>query len=73
MLFCSSPIWYIQQKATLKTVEPNQAKQPKLTGPKHADMPEIDDYERPELEKFEKPEFEKSKKVRKFRDLLLIC
>lgn len=54
----------LQQKATLKTLEPNQAKQTKLAGPKHADMPEIDDYERPELEKYEKPEFEKSKKVR---------
>lgn len=46
-------------------MEHKEAKHGKLSGPKHADMPEIDDYERPELEKFEKPEFGKSDKSKK--------
>lgn len=52
----------------MKTSEPDKPKHAKLTlGPKHEELPEIDDYERPQLEKFEKPDFEKSerRKVRK--------
>lgn len=56
-----------QQKATLKLVEPKEAKHAKLTGLKHADVPEIGDYERPELEKYEKPEFGKTDKPKKVR------
>lgn len=65
-----------QQKATLKTLEPKEAKHAKLTGPKHADVPEIDDYERPDLEKYEKPEFGKADKLKKVRlriQFVLLC
>lgn len=61
----------IQQKATLKTVEGKEAKHAKLTGPKAADLPEIDDYERPELEKYDKPEFEKYDKPEKPKKVTL--
>lgn len=45
-------------------MEQKEPKHAKLSaGPKYADLPEIEDYERPELEKFEKPEFEKLKRV----------
>lgn len=55
-----------QQKATLKTVEPKEAKHAKLTpGKKPEDLPEIEDYERPALEKFEKPEFGKAEKPKR--------
>lgn len=55
----------MQQKATLKTLEPKEAKHAKISGPKASELPEIDDYERPELEKFEKPEFGKTEKAKK--------
>lgn len=64
-MFDLFPISAIQQKATLKTVEGKEAKHAKLSTPKSADLPEIDDYERPELEKYEKPEFEKYDKPEK--------
>lgn len=50
----------------MKTVEPEKAKHAKIsTAPKHADLPEIEDYERPELEQFEKPEFEQAERSKK--------
>lgn len=55
-----------QHKATLKTIESEKPKHAKLSvAPKHADLPEIEDYEQPELEKFEKPEFEKVDRPKK--------
>lgn len=55
-----------QQKATLKTVEPKEAKHGKLTtAKKPEDLPEIEDYERPQLEKYEKPEFGKTEKPKR--------
>lgn len=47
--------------------EPNEVKKAKISAPKYADMPEIEEYERPELEKYEKPEFEKTEKPKKVR------
>lgn len=64
---CDNKIDDKQHKATLKTIEPDQAKHAKLSAPKSSDLPEIEDYERPELEKFEKPEFEKTEKPKKVR------
>lgn len=58
----------------MKTLEPKEAKHAKISGPKSADLPIIEDYERPELEKFEKPEFGKTEKPKKVRicDLFLL-
>lgn len=50
----------------MKTVEAKEPKHAKLlSGPKYADLPEIEDYERTELEKFDKPEFDKVEKPKK--------
>lgn len=65
--------WIFQHKATLKTHELEKPKHAKLSAvPKHADLPEIEDYEHVELEKFEKPEFEKVDKPKKVSILILI-
>lgn len=57
----------------MKTTELEKPKHAKLSAvPKHADLPEIEDYEHTELEKFEKPEFEKVAKPKKVSTLIFI-